>query len=115
MAKGREYPARAMRSRHRAEKRRHPRYPLISELVCSELSSAGIPQEKRKTLQAEVQDASSGGLGARCNRPIKASELVRCEILLAGSSVRIPTLMQVRWTSEASGKSKYRLGLQFLL
>ncbi len=115
MGKAAKYTPGDMTQRGGRERRRHPRRRFTSELACTEFSTAGVPVRGRKTLQGQVQNISAGGLGARGSCSLGKSSLVRCEVRLPGSSVRIPTLMQVRWTRETPGANKRRFGLQFLL
>jgi len=62
----------------------------------------------------ETENLAKGGVCVVTDTPFPASSVLRCELGLAGSSIGVPTLMQVRWATKAADKPGYRLGLQFL-
>ena len=72
-------------------------------------------QRQKLSLRGETQNIARGGMCVLSDRPVPTDSLVRCELMLAGSSVGIPTLLQVRWFQKAIDKTGFRLGLQFLL
>ena len=94
----------------RQERRRHPRLPLRMELRGRKLPSLGLREAGKNAFRGEIQNIGVGGLCLLSDRSIPLSSLVRCEIVVPGTSVTIPTLMQVRWAQ----KHPKRIGLQFL-
>ena len=80
------------------------------------LASLGISQKEPKTaIRGRIQNISHGGLCLLSNRSIPVSSLLHCEIVVSGTRVAIPTLMQVRWTERNPTSGRTKIGLQFLL
>jgi PilZ domain-containing protein len=74
------------------------------------LPSLGLREEGKNVFRGKVENIGVGGICLLSDRSIPLSSLVRCEIVVPGTSVTIPTLMQVRWAQ----KRPNRIGLQFL-
>ena len=66
-------------------------------------------------IRGPIRDISRGGVGLLTNQVVEVPQLLRCEIVLAGSRLVIPTLMRVRWCQKSPRGFRYRAGLQFLL
>jgi PilZ domain len=60
-----------------------------------------------------VHDIGAGGVQIHCRTALQAGDFVRCELVLPGLPVAIPTLMQVCWT--ISGGSGYASGLKYVV
>lgn len=66
-------------------------------------------------IAGRVHNVSKGGLCLVSPQPMVRSCLVRCEISFSEIPIRIPTLMQVRWSRKQSLQADtYLTGLQFL-
>jgi hypothetical protein len=86
------------------------------ELRGRKLASLGISRKEPKTvIRGRIQNLSQGGVCFLSNRSIPVSSLVLCEIVVSGTRVAIPTLMQVRWTERNPTSGRTNIGLQFLL
>ena len=79
------------------------------------LAQVDLMHKRKLSLRGEIENIARGGICILSDQPVPANSLVRCELMLAGSSVGIPTLLQVRWFQKAIDKTGFRLGLQFLL
>ena len=66
-------------------------------------------------LLGETENIGIGGVCVLSDGSVPVNAVLRCELGLPGAPIGIPTLMQVRWASEAADKKGFRLGLQFLL
>src|SRR5215471_8545348 len=97
------------------ERRRDPRYVLVSEFRGKKLFSFEVPKQRRGTINGKIQNLSAGGLCLLSDQPIKAFHLVRGELVLPDVPVGIPTLMQARWVHRATKGPRYRIGMQFVL
>lgn len=98
------------------DRRQYPRFPQLLELQAREAQPLGSGIEKEKAVVGRVQNVSTGGLCLVSPQPMARSCLLRCEISVSEIPVRIPTLMQVRWTRKQSLQADtYVTGLQFLL
>ena len=65
-------------------------------------------------LDGIITNASRGGVCISTAWPLTPATSLRCEVLLAGEIVRIPTLMQVRWV-KTQDDGAYRCGLLYLI
>jgi PilZ domain-containing protein len=74
------------------------------------LPSLGLREEGKNVFRGKVENIGVGGICLLSDRSIPLSSLVRCEIVVPGTFVPIPTLMQVRWAQKRPNK----IGLQFL-
>lgn len=74
-----------------------------------------ISEEGEFQFLGETENLAKGGVCVVTDSPFPPSSVLRCELGLAGTSVGVPTLMQVRWVTKAPDKTGFRLGLQFLL
>jgi PilZ domain len=105
-----------MKREERQAQRHDRRFPCSLELRVSQLTPLGTPRNGPKTaIGGRVQNVSRDGACLISNRSIPASSLVRCEIVVPGTRVTIPTLMRVRWTQRNSNRRRYKIGLQFLM
>jgi hypothetical protein len=95
--------------------RLHERFPFATHLEVKPLSAADKPGLSLGVLRGKTENISTGGACVRAKRPLKSSDLVRCELRLPGIPARIPFLAQVRWSEKRSGASPYRVGLQFVV
>lgn len=96
------------------EARHYPRYAVHCKVSAHVLSSSGLSREEEEAIDGEVQNISNGGFCLLLEKPCEASSLLRCEIVLPGIPVAIPTLAQVRWM-QATPEGTYVAGVQFLL
>ena len=96
------------------EARQYPRYAVHCTATAHVLSSSGLAREEEEAIDGEVQNISNGGFCLLLEKRCEASSLLRCEIVLPGFPVAIPTLAQVRWMQEAP-EGNYVAGVQFLL
>jgi PilZ domain len=97
------------------EKRNAPRFPWVAEIaavICSEL---GVPDQTALVLRGFTIDIAKDGIGVASDRLLRPGVVLRCEIGIPDTAIRIPTLLRVRWSNESTVKRQYRLGLQFLL
>jgi len=102
--------------RHDIDERRHsPRLPVDVEVRGSVLSPLEVVQENHVPLLGKAENIAKGGICVISAHAVPTNSLVRCELMLAGSSVGIPSLAQVRWVENSVETNGYRLGLQFLL
>jgi PilZ domain len=97
------------------ERRHFPRFPADLEMHGNLLARVDLVQKQKLFLRGEIENIARGGLCAFTDHPVPANSLVRCELMLGGSAVGIPTLLRVRWFEKAADKNGFRLGLQFLL
>jgi hypothetical protein len=98
------------------EKRHSARYPWLVEVRGSLLTPLEVPeQESLVSLEGVTENIGGAGVGVLCDRPLPPTAILRCEFELQGKKVRIPTLMQVRWSDKIEGKRQCRVGLQFLV
>jgi hypothetical protein len=74
------------------------------------LPSLGLRGEGKNAFRGTIENIGVGGICLLSDRSIPLSSLVRCEIVVPGTSATIPTLMRVRWAQ----KSPNKIGLQFL-
>ena len=110
-------PARAvltMKRRTDGERRLHPRYPLNPGLPNVAVVLQGLHNEGHELLRSQIQNLSTSGVCLLGDRPVELSQVFRCEILLPGLPVGIPTLLQVRWIDRPPDAHAYRVGLQFV-
>jgi hypothetical protein len=104
-----------MNTTQHAERRRHVRLPVRSEIVGHELPLLGAGEDETP-IEGHVEDMSRGGLCIETARPLRVSFPVRCELPFPGSHVPVPIVLKVQWSRQLSpGSSRYRSGLQFLL
>jgi len=96
-------------------KRLHARFPIPIQLELKQLSAADKPGLSGGVLRGKTENISTGGVCVRTKRPLKSSNLVRCELRLPGVPTRIPFLAQVRWSKKRSGANPYQAGLQFVV
>lgn len=96
------------------EARQYPRYVVHCEASAHVLSSSGLPSEEGGGLHGEIRNISNGGFCLTLERPCEISSVLRCEILLPGFPVAIPTLARIRWMQETP-EGSYLAGVQFLL
>ena len=98
------------------EKRHSPRFPWVAEVRGSFLTPLEMADEESPlSLEGVTENVGRAGVGVLCDRPLPPTSVLRCEFELPGEPVRIPTLMQVRWSDKVEGKRQCKAGLQFLL
>jgi|SRR5579864_526852 len=95
------------------EVRQHPRYAVHCIASAQELSDCGTPSEDDE-LQGEIHNISRGGFCITLKRLCRVSSVLKCDIIIPGVPVSIPTLAQVRWSHE-SPEGGWAAGFQFLL
>jgi hypothetical protein len=96
------------------QRRIFARFPVTMELRASLLMRVSLANEAEFHLLGETTDIARGGVCVVSDRTIPTNSVLRCEMVIPGSSIGVPTLMQVRWT-EALDDRRFRIGLQFLL
>ncbi len=96
-------------------KRLHARFPIPIQLELKQIPAADKPGLSGGVLRGKTENISTGGVCVRTKRPLKSSNLVRCELRLPGIPTRIPFLAQVRWSKKRSGANPYQAGLQFVV
>lgn len=97
------------------ERRWSVRYTASLEVWAQELSAGGIPDASAAVIRGTTRNVSDGGLCVAWDRRPGPSSLLRCRILVAGSSAAIPTLAQVRWVHQDEGEPAALAGMAFLL
>jgi hypothetical protein len=97
------------------EKRNFPRFALGIEVRIAALSPIDLPEQPRSWLRGITENVSSGGVAFFSDRSFPSNSLVCCEVAIPGTRVVIPTLLKVRWAAEVEAKTRYKLGLEFLL
>ena len=97
-----------------SERRLHPRHPAQPELGGKSIVLSAFLKRPREYFGAQLQNISRSGVCLLIDQAFEASQVLRCEILLAELPVRVPTLLQVRWTERLRGTHAYRVGLQFV-
>jgi hypothetical protein len=95
--------------------RESPRFHHAMELRVGLLTRADILEEPKLLLDGVTENVGRGGVCVLTDQALPQNSVVRCELSLPDISMNIPTLMQVRWGQRVQGKSKYRVGLQFLI
>jgi hypothetical protein len=65
-------------------------------------------------VKGEIRNLSASGMCLLLDEACPVSSLLRCEVLLEGSSATVPTLGHVRWTHDA-GDAKFTTGVEFLI
>ena len=96
------------------EARQYPRYAIHCKASAHVLSSSGLSSEEGEAIHGEVQNISNGGFCLLLERYCEVSAMVKCEVLLPGFPVGIPTLAQIRWV-QGTPEGNYVAGVQFLL
>jgi hypothetical protein len=67
-------------------------------------------------ISGRTQNISHKGLCIITSEPVRSNALIRCEVRVCNSDIRIPTLMQVRWTRRrAQDSNDFISGLESLL
>jgi hypothetical protein len=98
------------------EKRHSPRFAWVVGVRGSFLTPLEMPEEESSfSLEGVTENVGRAGVCVLCDRPLPPTSVLRCEFELPGKPVRIPTLMQVRWSVNVEGKRQCKVGLQFLL
>jgi hypothetical protein len=97
------------------ERRSFARYPASIELRASLLTRVEVSGGAELSILGNTDNISRGGVCVISDRTIPCNSVLRCEMVVPGSSVGVPTLMQVRWAEKGQDERRYRVGLQFLL
>jgi hypothetical protein len=79
------------------------------------LTQANVADDAEFRLLGDTENIARGGLCVISDSPIPSNSVLRCEVVVPGSSVGVPTLMQVRWAEKTVDDRRFRIGLQFLL
>lgn len=74
-----------------------------------------MPEQAPLVLRGFTVDIGKDGIGMASDRLLHPGIVLRCEICIPDTAVRIPTLLRVLWSNEGDVKRQYRLGLQFLV
>jgi len=98
-----------------SEKRGAPRVPWNAETTGRVLPPLGVSEQVPADIKGVTENISTGGIGLRSEELLPANTIIRCEFQLAGNSMSIPTLLQVRWSDQVKRNGSYKLGLKFLL
>ena len=69
----------------------------------------------RQSVNGLIRNVASGGLGITTDSSLSPGTVVRCEITVQDSSIKIPTLLKVCWSKRFETKGKFELGLTYLL
>lgn len=75
----------------RRERRRHSRYNIQTGNSGSRLKAA------KDGVKIQVVNISRGGIQVRSRSKVPLDQVLKCELLLDGVPVPIPTLVQVQW------------------
>ena len=104
-----------MRFLHR-ERRRWPRYAHTLEIELTVVPGLESEQRSAPSVRGWIRNVSNAGISLFTEQPLEDSSLQRCGVLLAGTPVAVPTLMQVKWTLQTGTRSHGNVsGLQFVL
>jgi hypothetical protein len=72
-------------------------------------------ESKTNSIVGHIQNVSAGGICLMTSRPVEKASVLRCEIAVGDSELKIPTLMRVCWTGiQANDPNGYLAGLRFL-
>lgn len=104
-----------MKTQQNPDRRQHARYPLTRDLKIQVLPLLRSSGKKGVEIQGRVQNIGAGGLCLTTNQSLDVYRPVLCDIPLSAVPVKIPTLMEVRWTQKNSTGDRFRIGLQFFL
>jgi PilZ domain len=85
------------------------------ELRARLLTRVDLTRDAEFRVLADTENIGHGGVCVVSDSSIPSNSVLRCEMVVPGSSVGVPTLMQVRWTEKNGDAHKFRIGLQFLL
>jgi hypothetical protein len=82
-----------------------------------ELPQLGFEEKPESgAVPARIQNISQGGVCLVTSFPAERLAVLRCEIAVGDLPMRVPTLMQVRWTQKQSeSPDTYISGLEALL
>jgi len=94
------------------ERRGSLRHHINLQMIAQEISRSGIPSSATRA-RCQTENLSSGGCCVVLDQQCREAALLRCEILMSGCPVAIPTLARVRWVE--SDRQPCRAGLEFLL
>jgi hypothetical protein len=99
------------------DRRREPRFPQSLEVTIQALPELGSSRKLRAVaLRGRIQNLSEGGVCLITSRPVEKSSVLRCEITIGDVPLRIPTLIEVRWTRKQTMQPEdYISGLEFLI
>lgn len=97
------------------ERRQFARFPASLELRARLLTRVDLSRDAEFLVLADTENIGHGGVCVISDTTVPSNSVLRCEMVVPGSSVGVPTLMQVRWTAKAGEDHKFRIGLQFLL
>jgi hypothetical protein len=96
--------------------RRHSvRLPSSVEMRGNLVPWIPVAEESHFHFLGETENVGRGGVCVVSDTLIPENSVLRCEVGLSGTSVGVPTLVQVRWVSKVADIGRFRMGLQFLL
>jgi len=106
-----------MRGTKRTERRNEDRYPQSIDVMVQQLSDTGSSEAVAPSnISGRTQNISHKGLCIITSEPIHSTSLIRCEIRMPNSEIRVATLMQVRWTRKRNqDPDGFITGLESLL
>jgi len=79
------------------------------------LSRGSSSESPSVSLEGVTENIGGGGVAVLGDRLLPVSSVLRCEFVMVKGGAAVPTLAEVRWSSQVPGKRLFRLGLQFLL
>jgi hypothetical protein len=97
------------------DRRQFVRLPSSVEMRGNLVPWIPVAEESHSQFLGETENVGRGGVCVVSDTPVPENSVLRCEVGLPGTSVGVPTLMQVRWVSKAADSRHFRVGLQFLL
>lgn len=97
------------------EKRNSRRVPWSIAILGSVLPPLAVSETFPITVTGTTENISKDGVAILCEARLATNAILRCECVLPGSSLSIPTLLQVRWSDVVELHASYRVGLKFLL
>jgi len=98
------------------DRRRCPRYADNLDIELNVVPELESKRRSMPVVRGRVRNVSSTGICLVTEQPLERSSLLRCAVPLPGAPVKVPTLMQVRWTRQTGASlDPYISGLQFIL
>jgi len=79
------------------------------------LNQLTIADASETVLLGRTENVARGGVCLLGDRSLPSSSILRCELLVPGTSIGVPTLMQVQWARKVQDKRRFRIGLRFLI
>lgn len=100
-----------------SDRRRERRFPQNIDVQVRELPGCDDPESRAaSTIPGRIQNISGNGVCLVTFQPVRPLAILRCELPVCDSGVRLPTLMHVRWTRRQTHVGgEYISGLEALL